>query len=108
MLRKINYILNLYLCQSANWQCIVEADDEESAATSAIEKIMFSNNKEESFCLSTAVLVKRLSSNLMEPQDDFDPISFYAPIILANAGFHVEANNLHLKLQQQIDDLENE
>ena len=89
MLRKINYILNLYLCQSANWQCIIEANDEESAATSAIEKIMLSNNKEESFCLSTAVVVKRLSNNLLEPHDDFDPISFYAPVILANAGLDV-------------------
>jgi len=108
MLRKINYILNLYLCQSANWQCVIEAHDAESAATSAIEKIMLSSNKEENYCLSTAVIVKKLSSNLLESYDDMGAISFYAPIILANAGFHVEASNLHLKLQQQIDELDNE
>jgi hypothetical protein len=108
MLRKINYILNLYLCQSANWQCVIESQDEESAATLAIEKIMLSSNKEENYCLSAALAVKKLPNNLIEPYDDFDAISFYSPIILANAGFHVEASNLHLKLQQQLDDLENE
>lgn len=108
MLRKINYILNLYLCQSANWQCVIEAHDTESAATSAIEKIMLSSNKDDNYCLATAVIVQKLPSNLLEPPDNADAISFYSPIILANAGFHVEASNLHLKLQQQIDELNNE
>ncbi len=107
LLRKVNHILNLYLCQSANWQCVVEAQDEESAATTAIEKIMLSN-KEESFCLSLAVAVKKLSNNLIESHEDFDVVTFYSPVILANAGFHVEANNLHTTLQQQSDFLKNE
>jgi hypothetical protein len=108
LLRKVNHILNLYLCQSANWQCVVESQDEESAATTAIEKIMLNNNKEESFCLSLAVAVKKLSNNLIESHEDFDVVSFYSPIILANAGFHVEANNLHTTLQEQSDFLKNE
>lgn len=108
MLRKINYILHLYLCQSANWQCVIEAEDEEIAATLAVEKIMLSSNKEEGYCLSSVVAVKKLSNNIVESHEDFDVNSFYAPIILANAGFHIEASNLHINLQKQLDDLENE
>ena len=99
MLRKINRVLNLYLCQSADWQCVLEAEDEESAATSAVEKIMFS--KEDVFALSSMVVVKKLSNNLIEGNEDFENVSFYSPIILANAGFHIEANNLHSILTKQ-------
>lgn len=99
MLRKINRIINLYLCQSADWQCVLEAQDEESAATIAVEKIMLS--KEDVFSLSSVIVVKKLSNNLIEYNEDFENVSFYSPIILANAGFHFEANNLHSILENQ-------
>lgn len=99
MLRKINRILNLYLCQSADWQCVLEAENEESAATIAVEKIMLS--KDQSFALSSMISVKKLSNNLIEYNEDFENIYFYSPIILANAGFHIEANNLHSILTKQ-------
>jgi hypothetical protein len=107
MLRKVNYILNLFLCQSANWQCIVEASDYESAATSAVEKVMLAS-KDEKFCLSAVVVVKKLSNNLLDSQESFETISYYSPVILANAGFHVEANNLHANLEKETDELNNE
>lgn len=110
MLRKINHILNLYLCQSANWQCVVEACDYETAATMAIEKVLLrsSSNEEESFCLSSTVVAKKLSNNLIEQNEDFESIPFYSPIILANAGFHTEANNLHLNLLKESDNYNHE
>ncbi len=108
LLRKINHILNLYLCQSADWQCIVEAIDNETAATLALEKVMLNSMKENSFSLSSMVVVKKLSNNLIEQNEDFEAVSFYSPIILANAGFHVEANNLHLNLLKQMDDFNHE
>lgn len=106
MLRKINRVLNLYLCQSADWQCVLEAQDDESAATAAIEKIMLS--KEASFSLSSMVVVKKLSNNLIEYNEDFESVCFYAPVILANAGFHAEANNLHSILVKQEKFLDND
>ena len=100
VLRRTNHILNLYLCQSANWQCVLESQDEETAATSAIEKVMFSS-KEDFFCLSSSIAVKKLSNNLFDPDEEYKSISFYSPMILANAGFHIESTNLHLSLIQQ-------
>jgi hypothetical protein len=108
LLRKINHILNLYLCQSADWQCVIEAADNETAATLALEKVMLNTGKENNFCLSSMVVVKKLSNNLIEGNEDFETVSFYAPVILANAGFHVEANNLHLNLLKQMDDFNHE
>lgn len=106
MLRKINRILNLYLCQSADWQYVVEAQDEECAATEAVEKIMLS--KEEGFALSNMIAVKKLSNSLIEMDENFDRICYYSPIVLANAGFHIEANNLHTILVDQSKEIENE
>jgi hypothetical protein len=100
MLRKINHILNLYLCQSANWQCVLESQDEESAATTAAEKVMLSS-KDDFFCLSSSIAVKKLSNNLLDSNEEYNTISFYSQMILANAGFHVESTNLHLNLIQQ-------
>lgn len=107
MLRKINHILNLYLCQSANWQCVLESQDEETAATSAVEKVMLSS-KEDYFCLSSAIAVKKLSNNLLDSSEEYTTISFYSPMILANAGFHVESTNLHLNLVKQSENTQDE
>ena len=72
MLRKINHVLNLYLCQSANWQCVIESEDEESAATTAVEMVML-NSKEDFYCLASTIIVKKLSNNLLDPLENFDP-----------------------------------
>jgi hypothetical protein len=107
MLKKINRILNLYLCQSADWHCVVEAQDEESAATMAIEKIMFIS-KEDNFALSSTVVVKKLPNNLIERDENFNSVCYYTPMILANGGFHLEANNLHAILSEQQKEIDNE
>ena len=99
MLRKINHVLNLYLCQSANWQCVIEAEDEESAATTAVEMVML-NSKEDFYCLASTIIVKKLSNNLLDPFENFNSVSFYSPMVLANAGFHIEASNLHINLRE--------
>jgi hypothetical protein len=100
MLIKTNRVLNLYLCQSADWQCVVQAQDQESAATSALEIVM--SNKDQNFGLSTTIVVKKLSNNLLEQNEDFEPL------MLANAGFHLEAKNLHEILNKQISEIEDE
>lgn len=104
LLRKINNIKYLYLCQSADWQCVVEAEDQESAATLAIEKVMLSKGDEdERFSLSMVVAVQKLLSNLIEESDlSENTTAFYSPTILANAGFHVESKNLHNFLEEQL------
>jgi hypothetical protein len=107
MVRKINYVLNLFVCQSANWQCIVEAEDYETAATMAVEKIMLAS-KDEHYCLSAVIVVKKITNNLLDSQESYETISYYSPIILANAGFHVEANNLHLNLEKETNEFDNE
>lgn len=107
MIRKINYILNLYFCQSANWQCVIEAADHESAVTAAAEKIMLANNNE-NYCFSSVIVVKKLTNNLLEPEEDYETLSYYSPIILANAGFHSEANNLHSILEKEYKENEDE
>jgi hypothetical protein len=106
MLRKVNDSNFLFLCQSSNWQCVVIAEDEESAATSAIEKVMklSEDDEEERYSLSMVVSVKKLSINLIEPNIDEESISFYSPIILANAGFHTEASKLHKFLEEKIEE----
>lgn len=99
MLRKINNIKFLFLCQSADWQCVVEAEDEENAATLAIEKVMKECVNDEEYMLSMVIAVKKLSYNLIEDVDTNNCIAYYSPSILANAGFHNESANLHNFLQ---------
>jgi len=110
MLRKINDEDFLFLCQSANWQCVVRSEDEESAATLAIEKVMLCSEgeKDDKFSLSMVVMVKKLITNLIESEVDSQCASFYSPVILANAGFHNESATLHKYLQEQLEQLENE
>jgi hypothetical protein len=110
LLRKINNIKYLFLCQSADWQCVLEAEDEETAATLSVEKVMlFSKDKQDDkFSLSMVIAVQKLPCNLIDECSTLEnSIAYYSPVILANAGFHVESKNLHNFLQQQIDD-ENE
>lgn len=111
MLRKINKDIFFYLCQSANWQCVVEAQDEECAATAAIEKVMKNCDDEQEdgrFSLSMVIAVKKMPSNLIDEKDNIESTVFYSPTILANAGFHSEASNLHNFLCSQEESENNE
>lgn len=93
MIRTINERIFLFLCQSSNWQCVIEAEDEESAATIAAENIMH-NKDDEDKNISMFFAVKKLTNNLFNPELEAETKLFYAPIILANAGYYFEANKL--------------
>ena len=90
MIRAINERTFLFLCQSSNWQCVIEAEDEESAATIAAETVM----KEEDKNISMFFAVKKLINNLFNLEIESEVKLFYAPITLANAGYYYEANKL--------------
>jgi hypothetical protein len=107
MLKKINRVLNLFLCHSADWHCVVEAQDEESAATMAVEKVMLTS-REENFALSSTIVVKKISNDLIERDENFASVYYYTPMILANGGFHTEANSLHAILTEQKKQIEDE
>jgi hypothetical protein len=93
MIRTINERTFLFLCQSSSWQCVIEAEDEETAATISAETIM-RNKQDEDKNISMFFAVKKLINNLFNPEIDSEVKLFYAPIILANAGYYYEANKL--------------
>lgn len=103
MIRRLTDITYLYLCQTADWQCIVEAEDEETAATLAVEKAigLEEDGEERKFGLTASILVKRIHNNLYYPAVEIEDsvFEFYCPMILANAGFHSEAKSLEDFLQ---------
>lgn len=94
MIREVNELKFLFLCQSADWQCIVEAENEEIAATMAVENIMVVDEVKEKFSLSNSVAVKKIQNNLFQESEEEETVFFYSPMILANAGFHSEAKAL--------------
>lgn len=104
MVRIINQTLFLYLCQSSDWQCIIESEDEESAATKAVESLF--SLKDKSLTMSMFVAVKKLVNNLFQEEDDPEVKLFYSPIILANAGFYTEANLLDKQLKSEIKEID--
>jgi hypothetical protein len=93
MIRRINTLNFLYLCQSSDWQCIVESDSEENAATLAIENIMMTEESDK-FSLTASIAIKKLDNNLFLDEEENQIIEYYSPMILANAGFHSEAKTL--------------
>lgn len=101
MLRRVNDLKYFYLCQSADWQIIVESENEECAATLAVENIMEHANSDEDYSLSVVIAVKKLTPNMIEISYSEEIVSFYSPTILANAGFHAEASILHKYLEEK-------
>lgn len=93
MIRTINQKTFLYLCQSSDWQCVVCAEDEEAAATLAVEYVMESKDSD-TMNMGVAIVIKKLENNLFEQIKENEPKVFYAPIILANAGYYNEAQVL--------------
>ncbi len=88
-----------FVCQTADWQTIVLAEDELSAATKSIEQIMSESKKRN---LAALILVKKITQDLtfklIESQ------TFFTPMILADAGFHNES----VKLMDFLEKKENE
>ena len=89
----------IFLCQSADWQCVVDTSTEELAATAAIEAIMKSKIQ---YSLGAVIAVQKLVGNFFDKSMlSTEPEVFYTPMILANAGFHVEAANLSKIVEQK-------
>jgi hypothetical protein len=93
MIRKVDSNTFFFLCQSADWQCIITAENEETAASLATENIMKFHCEE--YSLSMTITVKKLLNNLIENAADSEVVVFYAPTVLADAGYHNEASELH-------------
>ena len=89
MIREITEGLYFFVCQTATWQTIVLAEDEISAATIAIEKVMEHSEKKG---LAALILVKKITEDLTS--EVFESQTFFTPMILADAGFHNEAIKL--------------
>ena len=104
MIRVINQKAFLYLCQSSDWQCIIEAEDEETAATIAVENLM--SLKDKKLTMSMFVAVKQIVNNLFQEEDEKETKLFYSPIILANAGVYSEANVLDKDLKSEIKEID--
>jgi hypothetical protein len=109
MIREVISSTSFYLCQGGNWQVVVEADSIECAATKAIEKIMLETQDDKKISLSVAIHVLELNSDLVFNSSQKEVHVFYAPLILANAGFHNEAQKLLNHLEElDREDEENE
>lgn len=94
MLREITDGLSFFLCQTANWQAVVLAENELCAAVKSIENIMEKNNKKG---LAALLLVKKITEDLTSEISEAEV--FFTPTILADAGFHNEA----IKLKNYLD-----
>jgi hypothetical protein len=81
--------LYFFICQTANWQTVVLAEDEVSAASKAVEEAIDNSQKRG---LAALILVKKISEDLTEGL--FESQTFFTPMILADAGFHNEAIKL--------------
>jgi hypothetical protein len=102
MIRLIKNLKKFYLCQSGNWQTVVESNSEENAATKAVEKILLSEeDSANKYSFSAVVYSKRLPVYLDEDDSSTsNTLIFFAPLIMANAGFHVEAAKLQAYLDK--------
>lgn len=99
MIRKITDGMYFFLCQTADWQTVVLADDELSAATKSIEETMSESEKRG---LAALILVKKITEDLTSKV--FESETFFAPMILADAGFHNEAIKLMDFLEKKEDE----
>lgn len=77
--------LQLYLVSSANWEAVVKAKDNTSAATKAVEYVF---KEDTDMKISPTIMVMDLSSkkNQQNNLEDFEFV--YAPQALADAGLH--------------------
>lgn len=99
VIRKITDGMYFFLCQTADWQTVVLAEDELSAATKSIEETMKESEKRG---LAALILVKKITEDLTSKV--FESQTFFTPMILADAGFHNEA----IKLMDFLEKRENE
>ena len=106
MFRKLSDTERFFLCQNADWQSIVQAEDEEQAATIAMELLMHESIKKDLLQeedqdksndnVAAVFAVKKIRNNLFLNTEEIDAKFYYTPMIMANAGFHSEAKRLDL------------
>lgn len=92
MFKLINSNIHFFfICQTANWQTVVLSDTEENACTSAIELMI---REKKNFPIGEFIFCSKINF----PNEKTTKLKwqrFFAPMILANAGFHNEAKNLN-------------
>ena len=93
--RKTNSELKFFVCQTADWQTVVLAEDAFSAAANFIEECM---NNSEKVPLAALTLVQKMNEDLND--EPIETKIFFTPMILADAGFHNEA----IKLKNFLDE----
>jgi len=76
----------LFLCTSADWQCAVEADSYDQAASKAVQEILEAKGVE--FSIGAAVSVTELCLKKRSS------ILAFSPKILADIGMHTLSSNL--------------
>jgi hypothetical protein len=76
----------LFLCASANWQCVVESFSYEQAASKAVQEAMDKTGEE--FSIGAAISVTELSLRKK------NSILIFSPRILADIGMHTLSSNL--------------
>jgi hypothetical protein len=109
MYRKVSEIKRFFLCQTADWQSVVFAEDEEQAATIAIEFLMresfkkdFDPESDTSDNVSAALAVRMIPQNLFV-ESKIETKFFYTPMLMADAGFHSEAKRLDFLFKEKIE-----
>lgn len=109
MYRKVSEIKRFFLCQTADWQSVVFADDEEQAATIAIESLMKESFKKDfdpengsNDNVAAAFAVRMIPQNLfIEAKSETK--FFYTPMLMADAGFHSEAKRLDFLFKEKME-----
>ena len=108
MFRKLSDTERFFLCQNADWQSVVQAEDEEQAATIAMELLMHESIKKDllreededqvkaSDNVAAVFAVKKITNNLFLNSEEIEAKFYYTPMIMADAGFHSEAKRLDL------------
>lgn len=76
----------LFLCASANWKCVVEADSYDQAASKAVQESLEKSG--DNFSIGAAVSVTELFIRKN------NSILAFSPKILADIGMHTLSSNL--------------
>lgn len=77
---------SFYFCTSANWQCVVKAEDLESAAQKALSLSIAELNDGDGAMLSPCLRIKKIHEDV-ENEDEFIRIDH----VLADIGMHKES-----------------
>jgi hypothetical protein len=84
-----NNLKKLFVCHSADWLVVVNAEDEQEAAALAVfEAVEHAGKKSDNFNIGMMISCKEINKN------DDSCSYIYSPTVLADAGFHDMAKQL--------------